>query len=40
MHFLDIPLSAHAGYEDLINIVERISPKHVIYVHGSGIVQP
>ena len=37
VNFVDIPLSAHAGYHDLVDITEKLSPDCAIYVHGSGI---
>lgn len=37
LHFVDLSLSAHAGYADLVHVIERLSPDHVIYVHGPGI---
>ncbi len=35
--FFDIPLSAHADYDTLISITEKISPETAIYIHGQGI---
>lgn len=35
--FFDIPLSAHADYDTLISVTEKISPETAIYVHGQGI---
>lgn len=37
LSYVDLSLSAHAGYGDLVNTIEKLSPNHVIYVHGSGI---
>ena len=37
LNYVDIPLSAHAGYHDLVEITEKLSPDCAIYVHGSGI---
>ena len=38
LHYVDLSLSAHAGYDDLIRVLDRLLPDHVIYVHGAGIV--
>ena len=40
LHYVELSLSAHAGYEDLIHTIESLSPDHVIYVHGAGISAP
>ncbi|MBR4027441.1 MAG: hypothetical protein IKJ01_07810, partial [Lachnospiraceae bacterium] len=37
LHFVDIPLSAHAGYQGLVETIEKIEANCVIYVHGKGI---
>ena len=35
--FINIPLSNHASYDELIDTVEHISADCVLYVHGGGI---
>lgn len=37
LSYVDLSLSAHVGYRDLINTIEKLSPNNVIYVHGAGI---
>lgn len=39
IHYVDIPLSAHAGYQSLVETTEKLSPDCVIYVHGKGIAR-
>ena len=38
--FFDIPLSAHAYHDNLVCVLESISPYTAIYVHGNGIFPP
>lgn len=40
VRFFDIPLSAHADYASLVKTAEKISPRNIIYVHGTGILPP
>ena len=35
--YFDIPLSAHADYNSLVAVTEKISPEMAIYVHGNYI---
>lgn len=35
--FYDIPLSAHAGYYDLVKTIVELNPKNIIFVHGKGV---
>ncbi len=35
--YFDIPLSAHADYNSLVEVTEKISPEMAIYVHGNFI---
>jgi len=37
INYVDIPLSAHAGYHSLVETTEKLSPDCVVYVHGGGI---
>lgn len=37
INLIDISLSAHASYKDLISLVTAVKPKNLIQVHGSGI---
>ena len=37
INIIDISLSAHATYEDLLKMVNITKPKNLIQVHGSGI---
>ncbi len=37
INVIDISLSAHSSYEDLIKLVNTIQPKNLILVHGDGI---
>lgn len=37
INLIDVSLSAHATYEDLIKMVNITKPKNLIQVHGSGI---
>lgn len=37
IHFADIPLTEHAGYQLLIETTEKLAPDCVLYVHGTGI---
>lgn len=37
VNLIEISLSSHAQYEDLIKIVNTIKPKNLIMVHGNGI---
>jgi len=37
INFIDIPLSAHAGYHSLVDTTEKLSPDCAVYVHGGGI---
>ena len=37
INLIDISLSSHASYEDLVNLVTAVRPKNLIQVHGSGI---
>lgn len=37
INLIDISLSAHASYEDLVNLVATVKPKNLIQVHGDGI---
>ena len=37
INLIDISLSTHATYEDLIKMVNITKPKNLIQVHGSGI---
>ena len=39
LRLVDIPLSAHASYQTLIDVTEKISPNCAIYVHGQGIMK-
>lgn len=34
----DIPLSAHASYQELLTTLVEINPKYVKYVHGKGLL--
>ena len=34
---LDVPLSAHASYDEIIQLIEELNPKNVVSVHGKGI---
>ena len=40
MAFFDIPLSAHANYNSLIQTLEKLMPDCAIFVHGTGIQNP
>ena len=37
INLIDISLSSHAHYEDLIKTINMIRPKNLIMVHGKGI---
>lgn len=37
INLIDVSLSTHAHYEDLIKTINMISPKNLIMVHGKGI---
>ena len=37
INLIDISLSAHATYEDLLKMVKVTKPKNLVQVHGSGI---
>lgn len=37
INLIDISLSAHATYEDLLKLVNTIKPKNLIQVHGNGM---
>ena len=37
INYADIPLPAHAGYHQLVETTEALSPDYVLYVHGRGI---
>lgn len=37
LHYVDLSLSAHIGYNYLVKTMEQLSPDNVIYVHGAGI---
>lgn len=37
LRLVDVPLSAHAGYQALVQVTQKISPDCAIYVHGRGI---
>lgn len=37
INLIDISLSAHASYEDLVSLVTTVKPKNLIQVHGNGI---
>lgn len=37
LSYVNLSLSAHAGYDELVQTIEKLSPNHVIYVHGAGI---
>ena len=37
INFIDISLSSHAQYQELIKTVNTIKPKNLITVHGNGI---
>lgn len=39
LHFVDLSLSAHVGYKELVNTIDQMSPNNVIYVHGEGIAK-
>lgn len=38
INFIDIPLSAHANYNQLLEVILRLQPKNVVMVHGKGIL--
>lgn len=40
MAFFDIPLSAHANYNSLIQTLEKLMPDCAIFVHGNEIQNP
>ena len=35
--YYDIPMSAHAGHEELIKLADFLSADITVYVHGNGI---
>lgn len=37
INFIDISLSSHAQYQDLIKTINTIKPKNLVTVHGNGI---
>lgn len=37
INLIDISLSSHANYEDLLNTINMIKPKNLVMVHGKGI---
>lgn len=34
---LDVSLSAHAGYDEIIELIDKLQPKNIVSIHGQGI---
>ena len=36
---VDIPLSAHASYDEIIELIKTLSPRNIVTIHGEGLMK-